>query len=299
VRAVWTLWTKPIREGTGWPWHTTLHHLLAWGLSLRLAAAHYPQTVLVTDTPGADLLAGRLGLPFSQVSTDLDRLDGADPRWWALGKLAAYSAQDQPFVHLDADVFLWQPLPAWLTAAPVLAQHPETCHLPGDPDGPQAVETAFARAGLSLPPEWQWSRSHPARRHREANCGIVGGTNTGFLRYYAGLALDLVLSPAHASAWASLPGDLNTTVEQFLLAACADYHRFDPGSPHRGTALRYLFPSPAAAYDPACAARAGYTHLLGAAKRNPLVTARLERRAREEDPAYYRRCARVAADACA
>jgi len=188
VRAVWSWWSKPYDAGRGFCWRKPIHHLLAWGQSFRLVQAHYPETVLVTDGPGRALLVDKLGLPFTHVSTELDRLRDADPRLWALSKLVAYSLQDKPFVHLDSDVFLWRPLPARVTSAPVLAQHPET----GDPDGPRVIEDAFARAGLSLPAEWRWSRSHSARTSREANCGILGGTNVGFIRHYAQLALDIV-----------------------------------------------------------------------------------------------------------
>ena len=296
TRAVWSFWSKPLRHGRGWRWREPVHHLLAWGLSLRLAEVCYPETVLVTDGPGRALLVDGLGLSFSHVSTELDRLENEDPGWWALGKLVAYSLQDRPFLHLDTDVFLWQPLPDWLTGAPVFAQHPETYHVADDQCGPRLVEDAFARAGLSLPAEWEWSRSRPGPRFLEANCGILGGTDSAFIRYYARLALDLMLGLRYAAAWAALPGKdgLNTTMEQFLLAACLDYHRFDPGSPHRGIYLRYLFPSTSAAFDPAQAARLGYTHLLAEAKQDARITTRLEERLRREDPAFYQRCERVA-----
>lgn len=294
MRAIWSFWSSPYYAGRGWRWREPIHHHLAWGLSLRLAQAHYPDTVLITDSPGKALLVGKLGLSFRHVSTELDRLRDADPALWALGKLVAYSLQDQPFVHLDSDVFLWQPLPARITSAPVLAQHPER----PDSWGPQVVEDAFARAGLTLPPEWQWTRSHPGHRFRQANCGILGGTNTGFIQCYARLALDLALNPAHSAAWAAIADRerLNFTLEQFLLWACLDFHRFDPGSPHRGVYLRYLFPSLSAAYDPGEAAHLGFTHLLGpAAKQDTRVTDRLEARVRREIPTFYRRCQRVAA----
>lgn len=299
MRAVWSFWSKPLRHGRGWHWREPLHHLLAWGLSLRLAGRHYPETVLITDSPGQALLIDRLGLSFTHVSTELDRLRDEDPGWWALGKLVAYSLQDKPFVHLDTDVFLWQPLPARLISAPVLAQHPETYHVADDQCGPRMVEDAFARAGLSLPAEWEWSRSLPGRRFHEANCGILGGINARFIQCYARLALDLMLSPRHAAAWAGIPAKdgLNTTMEQFLLPAYLDFHRFDPGSPHRGVYLRYLFPSTSAAFDPAQAARFGFTHLLAEAKQDAHVTSRLEERLRREDAAYYRRCERVAGSA--
>src|SRR5579863_3532555 len=125
MRAVWSFWSKPYKAYKGRIWGEPRHHLLAWGLSLRLAQRQFPETMLVTDSEGKALLVDRLGLDFTHVSTELDHLRDADQGWWALGKLVAYSLQDQPFVHLDTDVFLWRPLPAWLTAAPVFAQCPE------------------------------------------------------------------------------------------------------------------------------------------------------------------------------
>lgn len=294
MRAVWSFWSKPFREATGWSWNEPVHHLLAWGLSFRLAQSHYPRTSLVTDTPGSALLVDGLGLPFTDVSTALDELDDADPDLWMLGKLLAYGLQEEPFVHLDTDVFLWRRLPAGVAAAPVFAQHPEEFAVTAY-SGVRVIEDAFDRAGLALPAEWEWYRTHQAYHYREANCGIVGGTDTGFIRRYARLALDLVLAPEYSAAWALIPyrGALNTTIEQFLLAACADYHRFDPGSPHRGGYLRYLFPSAGQAYNGEHARRAGYTHLLSTAKRNPLTMARLTARVRAEDPAFYARCEAV------
>lgn len=296
MRAVWSFWSKPFRTGTSWPWREPIHHLLAWGLSVRLAGSHYPDTMLVTDTPGRALLVDALGLRFSEVSTALDALEDADPTFWMAGKLLAYTLQDSPFVHLDTDVFLWRPLPAAVATAPVFAQHKDVFQVT-DYSGPRVIEDAFARAGLTLPAEWQWFRSHQARHYHEANCGILGGTSPGFFRHYAQLAMDLALNPAHAGAWASVPFlvGLNPTVEQFVLSACVDYHRFDPGSDHRGGYIRYLFPSAAHAWDPEYARRAGYTHLLGPAKQHPETTTRLVERVRSEDPAFYKRCLAVEA----
>jgi hypothetical protein len=299
MRAVWSFWSKPLRAGRGWRWRQPVHHLLAWGLSVRLAREHYPETVLITDSPGKALLVSKLGLAFTHVSTELDRLREEHPGWWSLGKLVAYSVQDKPFVHLDTDVFLWRSLPGRITSAPVLAQHPEHHHVADKWCGPRTVEGAFAQAGLTLPDEWKWSRSQPVRRFREANCGILGGTNFAFINYYARLALDLVLSPQNSCAWASIPDKdkLNTTIEQFLLVACAEFHRSNPVSPHRGVHIKYLFPSTAEAFDAVQASRLGYTHLLGEAKQDVQISRRLEQRLRGEDAAFYHLCRRVAGSA--
>ena len=295
MRAVWSFWSKPFYAGRGWRWREPVHHLLAWGLSLRLARSHYPETVLITDTPGKTLLVNQLGLPFTHVSTELDRLQSEYPGLWALGKLVTYSLQDKPFVHLDTDVFLWRPLPGRITSAPVLAQHPENYHLADEGCGPRIIEKAFAQAGLDLPAEWEWSRSRREQTSREANCGILGGTDTGFIQHYARLALDLAQNPRYSAAWASIPDrdGLNTILEQFFLIACLDFHRSDPASPFSGTYIRYLFPSFETAFNPNYAARLGYTHLLADAKTNAYLTSRLEQRTQREDMSFYQHCLRV------
>jgi hypothetical protein len=289
VRAVWSFWSKPFYAGNGWHWREPIHHLLAWGLSLRLACSHYPETVLITDSPGKALLINQLGLSFTHVSTELDRLNNECPDWWALGKLAAYSLQDKPFVHLDTDVFLWRPLPGRITRAPVLAQYLENY-----PSGcePHIVEDGFAREGLSLSPEWEWSRSHQGQRFRQINCGILGGTNVAFIQHYARSALDLVQNPRHSTAWASIPykEGLNPIVEQFFLLACLDFHRFDPARAFGNVHIKYLFPSSETAFNPNYAARLGFTHLLGGSKMNAHVTHRLEERTQREDRDFYRHC---------
>ncbi|CAG9244922.1 conserved hypothetical protein [Paraburkholderia unamae] len=297
MRAVWSFWSKPYLAGRGGVWRAPHHHLLAWALSLRVARAHYPDTALVTDTAGKAILVDHLGLSFSQVSTELDALRDEDAGWWALGKLYAYSVQDAPFVHIDSDVFLWKPLPRNMTDAPVFAQCPEL-HPPLDTWSPPCdIEAAFAKHGLSLPVEWEWARSFGSEVYREENCGVVGGQDVGFLRHYAHSALRLVRDPAHRRAWCEIPckDGYNMRVEQMMLAACVDYHRSHPGSPWHGVRIRYLFPDFAGAFDPARAAQAGYTHLLGDSKRNAAVAQRLEQRVRGEDRDCYERCVRLGA----
>jgi hypothetical protein len=298
MRAVWSFWSKPWRESEGRAWRSHLHHLLAWGLSLRLAQRHYRETMLVTDTYGTKLLVDRLGLAFTQVSTELDSLQDIDGIWWALGKLFAYRQQREPFVHLDTDVFLWKPLPASLLAAPVFAQCAEEHSVLDEAPHPEDVENAFARENLRLPPEWEWSRSRSLYVFREANCGIVGGTRPDFLRYYADSAIDLVLNPSHRHAWQSIRhrGEFNMLIEQFFLDACVEFHRSNPESPFRGIHMSYLFPTLTHAYDEKAAASAGFTHLLGDAKRHALVSQRLETRMRLEDRAFYRDCVNLAND---
>lgn len=292
MRAVWSFWSPPYLAQTGRNWAAPLDHLLAWGISLSAARRHYPDTLLITDEYGKKLLIDELGLPFAEVSTELERVRGADPAWWALGKLIAYGMQDRPFVHIDTDVFLWNALPAELEKAAVFAQCPE--YYPRFSHHAPQIETSFSAGNTELPAEWQWAVSRDDGFIKEANCGILGGARTDFIRYYAQLATDLILRPEYAKAWSQCGIRSNMTVEQFLLMACADFHRFHPTSPYRGVTVRHLFPSQSDAFNPGCAARAGYTHLLGESKLSPGVGKRMEERVKRDDPSYFRRCEKVA-----
>jgi Family of unknown function (DUF6734) len=296
MRAVWSFWSRPFHAYYGRIWSKPLHHLLAWGLSVSAASRHYPDTVLITDLPGKRLLVDGLGLRFAHVSTELERLKNVDPGWWALGKLVAYSLQDAPFVHLDTDVFLWKALPRYLVESPVFAQYPEGFHENGPYYRPQDIEWAFSQEGLKLPQEWVWARENRSR-FPAANCGILGGSDPEFLRYYAQTVVDLVMGPENAVAWSRLSDKrcYNIVIEQFFLSACVEYHRFNPASRYRSVHVNHLFSSWENAFDPRCAARAGFTHLVAGAKSHPGIGMRMEQRARNQDAAFYRRCERLLA----
>ena len=290
MRAVWSFWSEPFRRGEGSGWLTPYHAYLAWVLSVECARRHYPDTMLVTDDAGAELLVNRLGLKFTRVSLELNRLRARDPDWWALGKLYAYRLQTEPFIHIDGDAFLWKPLPPELESAPVFAQSPETF----DPDRDDHFYPARAveRSIAWLPEEWRWYTA--GRGVRAASCcGILGGTRVDLIAQYADLGIRVAQDPRNAAGWATWGnrGLCNVLVEQMLLAAVVAHRRAFPRLP-ADAALRveHLFPGEGDPYDPAKSAAAGYTHLIGAAKRHPQLMADLEARVTAEFPELADRC---------
>jgi len=297
MRAVWSFWTKPFDAHHRRVWLSDFHHLLAWVLSVETARRHYPDTALVTDEFGARLLVDLLGLPFEHVSTGLAELRDDDAQWWVLGKLWTYRAQDRPFVHIDNDVFLWNRLPDEMTHAPVFAQNPEWFPIAdGSWYRPDAYDDAIRATGGWAPDEW--SRYVTARRNRAVCCGIVGGNAVDFLRYYADTGMRMIRHPANQAAWDRFGSTIsdNILIEQYLLAACIDYHRNRKGSDYRGAGIRYLFRSSREAFTQSAAARVGYTHLIGAAKNNPDLARRLEARVAREYPQHFERCAKLERD---
>ena len=106
MRAVWSFWSSPFQCYYQGSWSSPLHHMLSWIVSVHAARKHYSETVLITDRAGKRLLVEQLGLPFSEISVELERLREHDRGWWVLGKIVAYSIQTDPFVHIDSDVYL-------------------------------------------------------------------------------------------------------------------------------------------------------------------------------------------------
>jgi len=97
---------------------------------------------------------------------------------------------------------------------------------------------------------------------------------------------------ANRRAWEKLDQKSNHTVvlEQYLLAACIDYHRGRVHSPYREIGIDYLFSSMDDAFFSDKATQLGYTHLIANAKQDPHVAGLLERRVAENWPDQYERC---------
>ena len=141
-----------------------------------------------------------------------------------------------------------------------------------------------------MPEEWLWASQQSSTR--AICCGILGGNDFAFLRYYADLAIRMIQHPRNRRVWQQAganSGD-NVLFEQYLLAACMDYHRACKGSLYEGVEARYLFDSMAEAFDEEAAVRAKYTHLIGGAKSNASLARSLENRVAREYPKAYERC---------
>ncbi len=287
MRAVWSFWSKPYFSGC-LRWYTDWHHWLSWGLSLHTASKFYPDTHLVTDDAGARILIDRLQLPFVHVSTALNKLRNEHADWWSLGKIEAYRLQDEPFVHIDADVFLWRRLAREIERADVFAQNPEPITPGATPYTPVEFETAIGDGWL--PKEWFWYLGTP--KWEGQCCGVLGGNRIDFIKHYASTALRIVRDPRNRSAIKIMrdKGRHMLLVEQFVLTALVEYHRTQKRSRFGGIQMRHVFSTFEEAISPYGPRQAGFTHLAGDTKRNARVSRHLENRVRKELPEFYDLC---------
>jgi len=292
MRAVWSFWSKPYRIQRNNVWLSDRHHLFSWVLSVETARQHYPDTTLVTDDSGAKLLVDQLGLPFTHVSTQLNDLSNHAPGWWALGKLFAYRLQKDAFVHIDNDVFLWKRLPEHLEKATVFTQNPEYFPAQNWAYKPKEFELEIKKHnGGWLPREWEWYRAAVTEQRGEC-CGILGGLRVDFIQFYADLAIRLIEDPSNHTASARLSDNAANMLlpEQYLLAACIEFHKGCEWSPYKDVNMRYLFASAEDAWIPEKSASVGFTHLISDTKINRAVMDRLEKRIKKDYPRYYERC---------
>lgn len=295
-RAVWSFWTKPYLAHHHNIWFSEKHHLLSWLLSVENARQFFPETVLITDDLGFNILVDGIGLKFDKVSTELNDLADSDPDWWVLGKLKAYQAQTQPFIHIDNDVFLWKPLPERVDTAPVIAQNSEYFTF-----GNHSIDSWWYRPDNFhqkikeseqgwVPQEWQWFVEHQG--NWGFCCGILGGNQVDFLRHYASLALKIAEHPYNQIALSDMGEKRRDSilVEQYFLAACIEYHKNQINTPYHGVNIECLFASQEEAFTPSKAEEVGYTHLIGDTKKNSILAQRLEKRVSQDFPHLYERC---------
>ncbi|GAB3710759.1 hypothetical protein GCM10027598_16420 [Amycolatopsis oliviviridis] len=285
-RAVWSFWSVPYRRQHGRHWPSDFFHTLSWILSFRLASRLFPTTALVTDDWGHELLVERLRLPFDDVSLSLNELAAQDPSWWALGKLHAYREQDEPFLHIDNDVFLWPGFPAEGLSGEVVAQNPE--HAPLSDAGyyrPSAVTAAIRSTGGFLPEEFSGYTGEAA-----LCTGIVGGTAIPLLRRYADLGIRMVESAGNQAAWRRLAPleDYNLVVEQYLLGALC----WGSGV----TDVQCVFGSQHDTFREDVAIAQRFTHLIASAKTDLHYMRLLAQRVKNHYPADFEIARRLSGD---
>jgi hypothetical protein len=287
-RAVWSFWTRPLGEHYAAQWASERFHALSWILSFETVSCHFRETALVTDEAGASLLVDRLGLDFDHVSTALEDLSDADPRWWVLGKLNTYRIQERPYIHFDSDVYLWRPLPDRLLTADIATQNREwasttdvTCYKPS------AVTATVVDNGGWLPPAWL---AYVRAGGGTAFCtGLVGGCAVDSLHRYADRAIAVIEHEPNRHIWDTFGVGLahQLLVEQYYLAA---FYLDVPGVLGRRLGVQHLFRSEQDAFDNRQSADAGYTHLIARAKLDPVNDERVAERVRRDYPARYARC---------
>jgi len=186
MKIVHSFWSKPTfergqyrgddRKSGGWL--EKKYNYMSWALSCLTFKKHYDFIELVTDSKGKSLLIDTLGLPYDNVVNELDKLNDFHTDLWATAKLFTYKIQDEPFMHVDSDVYIWKRLTD-IEDAPLVAQNEET-------DIPVYKKMwADIVDNYEYVPDYMLTDFRQQTKILSCNAGIFGGTDVAFIKEFA------------------------------------------------------------------------------------------------------------------
>ena len=115
MKIVMSLWSKPCVDGKAHGFSTIDAMIQSIVLSSNVAKKHYDNIHFYTDEQGYEWIKPYLDqLPFTKIEVCLDQFNYVPDVYWSFVKVAVYTLQKEPFIHIDNDVFLWDRIPDYL-----------------------------------------------------------------------------------------------------------------------------------------------------------------------------------------
>lgn len=202
---------------------------LSWITSVKSAKLHFKNVVLVTDTWAWDNIFSKLDLPFDEVKLTLDSID-ENTNMWAISKAHAILEMNEPFLHIDSDVYIWEALDKKYLMSNLLVQSNESSESDIHSDfyySLYEIHNLYFK-GINT----YLDNSNLIERDIYAyNCGVVGGTDVEFLRKWAeqmietANLIDTIIPSIDKLGFN--PSDVMVWVEQTLLMLMAEHHMVD------------------------------------------------------------------------
>lgn len=195
----------------GWP--DTKNHIASWALSMLLAKKHYGNVHLVTNQLGHEILIDALRLPYDSVKlVNVEKFKNFPKSLWSHYKVYSYSLQEQPFFHIDGDVFLFKNLGSKFARSPLVAQNIE-------------VNFNFYLKSLfeidehfNYVPDYFADYIDSKNAVVTSSAGIIGGTSIDFFSSYYQECRNLILKNIDKLNNINL-SYFNYVIEQFLFSA--------------------------------------------------------------------------------
>lgn len=184
MKIVHSFWSKPAlasnhrvgRSHGGW--RHNKYQLMSWALSCLSFKKQYDKVELVTDAAGQKLLIDQLNLPYTHVRLDLEQLKNYPKELWAIGKLYAYALQEDPFLHVDGDVYIWERFNKTLEEAQLIGQHVDM-----DEGHYNFGIQQLVQYNITIP--YEMKRDFAVhKKFMATNAGILGGTHLDFFKEY-------------------------------------------------------------------------------------------------------------------
>lgn len=162
--------------------------LFTTALSIHCASRHFKEVQFISSDWGNQVMQ-EVGMPVTSYSNKLNEMKDVSRYFWAYGKLLAYNEQTTPFVHIDNDVFIFDPLAPKILNARLCFQS----HEPMDKEGYKyydMLRPCFNKA----PVKPQIIKDNPVTDFAY-NCGICGGHDLDFFKEWIECSREYIFAP--------------------------------------------------------------------------------------------------------
>lgn len=184
MKIIQTLWTKP---GLDAGWIDKQFHFFSWALSCLQLRKFYNDVELYTDQLGKHLLIDIFKLPYTKVHLTLDDFNYSS-KLWSAPKLLSYSLQDEPFLHVDGDIFIFSPFNKKRLDHGLVYQNKEIESGSNEFYKKIFLEVLALSEDKSELPKWIQNAS--LNNIEALNAGVLGGNNTAYFKKLGELAFD-------------------------------------------------------------------------------------------------------------
>lgn len=174
----------PFKNSFGWA--SPEYHLMSWALSSLQLNKFYQKIELYANSNAAQLLVDTLELPYNKVNITHDNLNPVNENLWALPKVFTYSLQEEPFLHVDGDVFIFKQLPNSTLKSELIAQNIEEATNYYISTQKELMEN------FTYFPDCVKADFFSSVPIKAVNAGILGGNNISFIKEYASAAFDYI-----------------------------------------------------------------------------------------------------------
>lgn len=218
MKMIQSYWSKPLdaisSEGHLGGWSYSIFHYMSVAYSC-LKYREFYEVELITDKKGKKILIDDLGLPYTSCQTKLDDINDYPPLLWAMGKIYTYSLQNEPFLHVDNDTFIWSEFPLQIMNADIVSQHLETNY------GHNNRYYNDIEDQLEYIPEVIREYRKTDQAVTENNAGIIGGKDIRFFKEFAQESISFVDRNFISFKKLKSLGMFNTIFEQYLFYCMA------------------------------------------------------------------------------
>lgn len=194
-------------------WLDKKYFYYCWALSCLQLCKYYSNVDLVTDEFGKAIFIDLMELPYTSYSTELENISSTNTDLWAQGKLYTYLQQDQPFIHIDGDVLIWDKLDETIINSNLVAQNPEN-----------NVDFYFKiwddiQKTFSYIPDYM-NDTFEKYGIVSCNAGVFGGTDIAFIKDFANEALKFL--KVNEDSFSKIDAGMSVLIyEQFLFSSFA------------------------------------------------------------------------------